>query len=122
MLLISLLLIMAPAKASAQDAAEPVRKIALTDSSRTITLRVAPNAVTSVRFNRSLDKERIVCGDNQNFIVAAQGGTVSAVGSDGLTTGHGNYIYVDAGGGFGCGSAELIGWFPYRGTSVRTTK
>lgn len=73
MLLISLLLIMAPAKASAQDAAEPVRKIALTDSSRTITLRVAPNAVTSVRFNRSLDKERIVCGDNQNFIVAAQG-------------------------------------------------
>lgn len=41
-------------------------------------------------------------------IVAAQGGTVSAVGSDGLTTGRGNYIYVDAGGGVVHGYFHLV--------------
>lgn len=73
MLLFALLIIAAPAKGLAQDPPPPVRKVALTEDSRSITLRVAPNAVTSVRFNRSLDKERIICGDNQSFIVQVQG-------------------------------------------------
>lgn len=71
--LVLLLMVAAPAKGSAQDGPAPIRKIALSDDSRLITLRVAANAVTSVRFNRSIDKDRIICGDNQSFIVAPQG-------------------------------------------------
>jgi len=55
------------------DVTPAIRKIQLTEEKRTILVHTAPNAVTSLRFNRSLDKDKIVCGDNKNFIVEQRG-------------------------------------------------
>ena len=71
---------------------------------------VGPYTVTSefgIRWGRLHDGIDLSAGGGAT-IVAAQGGTVSAVGSDGATSGRGNYIHIDAGGGVVHGYFHLV--------------
>ena len=78
---------------------------------------VGPYTVTSefgIRWGRLHDGIDLSSGPGGGAqIVAAQGGTVSAVGSDGPTTGRGNYVHVDVGGGVVHGYFHLAAVPPF---------